>query len=182
MDNQGNIGENIRKVRNKKGFSQQDLAEKCGFSNTTLSAYETGKKIPGLPTLAKIANRLGVNMEQLYYGDEETSFINTAPDEGRKIANAVYFLWKSGVISGKDSILLSSGYGQGAGSPGPYIKISNHYNPIARLLINLNEFESKESTYDDPNAYIEMLLSSIAKEINLEIETENNLKETGRPF
>ena len=45
MNYDDNIGKNIREVRLEKKLSQEELARKCGFSNTTLSAYENSRKI-----------------------------------------------------------------------------------------------------------------------------------------
>ena len=69
------IGENIRDVRQEKKLSQDALAKKCGFSNTTLSSYENSRKIPSLSTIAKIAKNLDVSIERLYYGDDNNAFI-----------------------------------------------------------------------------------------------------------
>ena len=96
MDYTQSIRKNIREVRNEKGLSQQALAEKCGFSNTTLSSYENSKKIPGLVTIATIAQNLGVSIERLYYGDENNAFINSVSDDGRKIVNSVFCYGKNG--------------------------------------------------------------------------------------
>ena len=76
---------NKLKVRNERGLSQEKLAERCNISNTTLSMYENSKKIPSLSTIAKIAKSLGVSIERLYYGDENSSFINSEPDLGKKL-------------------------------------------------------------------------------------------------
>ena len=92
------IGSNIRSVRLEKNLSQEALAQMCGFANTVLSAYENSKKVPRLCTIALIAKKLGVSIERLYYGDDSNSFIVSEPDEGKKIVNAVYFLWESGAI------------------------------------------------------------------------------------
>ena len=48
------IGKNIKEVRTQKELSQEVLAKKCGFSNTTLSSYENSRKIPSLTTIATI--------------------------------------------------------------------------------------------------------------------------------
>ena len=45
------IGRNIREARKNKQWSQSNLSAATGISNTTISAYETGKKEPGLVTL-----------------------------------------------------------------------------------------------------------------------------------
>ena len=40
------IGQRIRKYRKAKGLSQEQLAEKLGVSNKTISKWETGKCMP----------------------------------------------------------------------------------------------------------------------------------------
>ena len=47
MVHKKDIGANIREVRLEKKLSQEKLANACGFANTMLSAYETGKKTAG---------------------------------------------------------------------------------------------------------------------------------------
>ena len=78
------IGANIKAARTQKNWTQQTLAEKSGMTNTQISAYERGKKAPTLDSLATLSSALEVSMDYLYFGDESESFINSAPDEGRR--------------------------------------------------------------------------------------------------
>lgn len=174
MDYTQSIGKNIREVRNEKGLSQQALAEKCGFSNTTLSSYENSKKIPGLVTIATIAQNLGVSIERLYYGDENNAFINSVADDGRKIVNSVFLLWEKRVIFYNDSNPHTMGVNMINRNENvdSIVLLSNHATPVLRLLKSLNEFSLKKDTYTDPDTYLEMLLSSVAAEINQEIAYE----------
>lgn len=57
------IGKNIRSARKNKNWAQTDLARATGMANTVISAYERGKKTPGLETLAIIANALEVSLD-----------------------------------------------------------------------------------------------------------------------
>lgn len=174
MDNyEAMIGKNIKDVRNQRELSQEALATACGFSNTTLSAYENGRKIPNLVTIAKIAKQLNVSIERLYYGDENNAFIISAPDEGKKIVNSVYYLWQTGVISYYENYINGAepyDYGQSKGTKGVYIYLQKFALQIKRLILSLNEFQAKKDTYPDQDKYLEFLLSSVATEINNEIE------------
>lgn len=166
------IGKNIKELRKEKGLSQEKLAKMCGFSNTTLCSYENGRKTPGLVTIANIAKSLGVSIERLYYGDENIAFISSEPDEGRKIVNAVYFLWEAGVINYYEDLYHSPGYtGSDPQKKGPvgFLNIEKYFYQLRRLIMSLNEFKAKKTTYPDPEAYLKMLFSSVAAEIN-----ENN--------
>ena len=66
MTNEINIGENIKKHRNKQGLSQEDFAKKSGVKYTTLTKIESNViKKPSVFVMAKIAKALGVNIEDL---------------------------------------------------------------------------------------------------------------------
>lgn len=178
------IGRNIREVRKKQQLSQEKLAERCGISNSTLSAYERSKKIPNVVTLEKIARVLSVTMERLCFGDESESFIKQVPDEGRKIVNCIYTLWERKVIfycEERVSPTISRGYYDGEEiSQNFSLAIRRFILPIRRLISALEDYGDKKDTFDDPERYLEMLLSSAAREINSEIAKEEAKAEEKR--
>lgn len=171
------IGKNIRDIRLERGLSQEALADKCEFSNTTLSAYENSRKIPNLKTISRIAKQLNVSIERLYYGDENNSFINSEPDDGKKIVNSIYLLWSLGVINYYENyisgISLSKYNYEDIENPrGCFLNITKHTTPIKRFIKSLNEFKHNKSTYPEPEKYLDILKSSIATEINNQIQQE----------
>lgn len=61
-----NIGENIKKYRNKQGLSQEDFAKKSGVKYTTLTKIESNViKKPSVLIMARLAKTLGVSIEKL---------------------------------------------------------------------------------------------------------------------
>ena len=61
-----NIGENIKKYRNKQKLSQEDFAKKSDVKYTTLTKIESNViKKPSVLVMAKIAKTLGVSIEDL---------------------------------------------------------------------------------------------------------------------
>lgn len=60
------FGTNLRKLREKKKFSQMDLAEKSGLDLTTINELESGNRQPMLKTSWKIANALQSKMSDLF--------------------------------------------------------------------------------------------------------------------
>ncbi|OGZ38316.1 MAG: hypothetical protein A3I88_01740 [Candidatus Portnoybacteria bacterium RIFCSPLOWO2_12_FULL_39_9] len=61
-----NIGENIKKHRNKQGLSQEDFAKKSGVKYTTLTKIESNViKKPSVIIMSKLAKALGVSIEDL---------------------------------------------------------------------------------------------------------------------
>ena len=60
------ISENIKKVRNKLGLTQNDLVRKSGVKHTTLTKIENNVVVkPSVQTVAKIAKALGVTIKDL---------------------------------------------------------------------------------------------------------------------
>lgn len=60
-----NFGEKLKTQRLAKGFTQELLAEKIGVKKQTISRYENSEREPNLPTAKKIANALGISLEEL---------------------------------------------------------------------------------------------------------------------
>jgi len=57
---------NLKKLRNKKGWSQERLAREAGISYITLVKIERGNiQNPKLETLMKLAGALGVSIDKL---------------------------------------------------------------------------------------------------------------------
>ena len=56
---------NIKKARVTSELSQKDLAKRLGLSDRTISAYETGRAIPPLPVLTKIASITKKSLSEL---------------------------------------------------------------------------------------------------------------------
>ena len=59
------LGEQIKRCREKRGFTQEQLAEKIGVSIETISSIERGIKMPRLQNFVAIANQLGVSADEL---------------------------------------------------------------------------------------------------------------------
>ena len=73
------IGVRIRKLRLQQGKTIQDVADCCHFSKGLLSKIETGKVVPALATLSKIATELGVKISVLME-DGEVSNVAVTPN------------------------------------------------------------------------------------------------------
>jgi transcriptional regulator with XRE-family HTH domain len=59
------VGDKVRDLRKERGWSQQELAGRAGISMQTVSNLETGRHVPGIATLSKIAGALGVPLPAL---------------------------------------------------------------------------------------------------------------------
>lgn len=59
------LGQNMKRIREKKKMSQGDIARGLQVDRGYISNIENGKKNPTLATIAKIANALGVSPDEL---------------------------------------------------------------------------------------------------------------------
>ena len=64
------IGENIKRIRKEKKLTQKKLGDLCGIDEANIRKYESGRQIPKLSTLGKIATALGVREKELMSGKE----------------------------------------------------------------------------------------------------------------
>ena len=59
----------IKQLREKKGLTQSDLAEKIGVSSKTISKWETAKGLPDITLLQPLAQALGISVIELMNGE-----------------------------------------------------------------------------------------------------------------
>lgn len=67
--NQYVTGTVIRNLREKKGLTQQQLAEKLNVSDKAVSKWETGKGYPDITLLEPIANAFSISVTELISGN-----------------------------------------------------------------------------------------------------------------
>src|SRR5215204_7292427 len=61
-----NIGHNIRRLRDERGWNQTELGFRADTSPSIISLIENGKRNPSTATLAKIAEALSVEVVDLF--------------------------------------------------------------------------------------------------------------------
>ncbi|MDE7083399.1 MAG: helix-turn-helix domain-containing protein [Clostridia bacterium] len=59
------LGKKIKELRIEQKISQRELSENLGFSNQTISFWETGQREPDMDTLVKIAKYFNVSADYL---------------------------------------------------------------------------------------------------------------------
>lgn len=62
------FGERVRKLRQKRKWSQEKLAEESGLDPTYISGIERGKRNLGLENIGKLARALRVDAGKLLKG------------------------------------------------------------------------------------------------------------------
>ena len=68
------LGENLRKFRTEKGFSQESFAEMSQLDRTYISGLERGKRNPSYLIIKRLANVLEIPEQNLFsFGAEYES-------------------------------------------------------------------------------------------------------------
>lgn len=60
------VGMKIKEFRKNKKLTQQDLADLVGVKNSAISNYEQGTRIPKRDFLFRVANALGVSIDEFF--------------------------------------------------------------------------------------------------------------------
>lgn len=68
--NQYVTGAMIKRLREKKGLSQQQLAEKLAVTDKAVSKWETGRGYPDITLIEPLAAALGVSIIELFSGED----------------------------------------------------------------------------------------------------------------
>lgn len=70
----GTFGDNIKRFREAKGMSQDELAKKAGYtSRSTISCIESGKRDCTQKQILALANALGVSPGELLEDNEKSA-------------------------------------------------------------------------------------------------------------
>ena len=64
------VSHSIKKLREEKGMTQDELAEKLNVTRQAVSNWETGKTQPDIETLTRLAEIFDVSVERIIYGSE----------------------------------------------------------------------------------------------------------------
>ena len=70
------FGKVVRTYRHRLGISQEELAARCGLHRTYLGAIERGERNVSLINIERIANGLGVSLEELFIEVQEQNEMN----------------------------------------------------------------------------------------------------------
>lgn len=73
-----NINENLKIIRRKFNFTQEELANLISVTRQTISKWENGESVPSIDEVEKISDKLGIPMDVMVYGskNEISNIIN----------------------------------------------------------------------------------------------------------
>ncbi|MCQ2579395.1 MAG: helix-turn-helix domain-containing protein, partial [Treponemataceae bacterium] len=64
------ILEKITKMRLERGWSEYELAERAGLTQSTISSWYRKNLIPSIPSLQHICDAYGITLSQFFIEDE----------------------------------------------------------------------------------------------------------------
>lgn len=65
MKSEWNIRTGLRECRERRGWTQSELAAKCGLKPSAISHFETGGRVPSAGNLIRLADALDVTLDVL---------------------------------------------------------------------------------------------------------------------
>lgn len=74
------IGERIRALRLDAGMTQEELAQRIGLKKQNISRYENSRVEPNIRTAKRIAEALGVSLEEMAVGVSVSDAPLSSPD------------------------------------------------------------------------------------------------------
>ena len=106
--NQVKIGNLIKELRKEKNYTQEQLAEKLGVSQRTVSRWETGHNLPDLDILMEMADFYDVDLRELLDGERKGDKMDKEIEETvMKVAE--YSNEEKNQLTRKMSVLFSIG-------------------------------------------------------------------------
>ena len=73
MDMRLLVGRNVKRIRAARRLTQEELAERSGFSQQYLSDLERGRRNPTIVSLWELAQALGATPVELIAPDDEAN-------------------------------------------------------------------------------------------------------------
>jgi len=83
------IPKNIKRLRQKAGMTQEQLAENMFVTRQTVSLWENGRTQPDIQTLERLAEAFGVELSEILYG--KPAWLKEADQPKRKYIKRILF-------------------------------------------------------------------------------------------
>lgn len=78
---QKKIGLFLKELRKEKELTQEQLSEKLGVTNRSISRWENGVNMPDLDLVIEIVNYFGISIEEFLDGERRTEMVDKKTEE-----------------------------------------------------------------------------------------------------
>ncbi|MBQ8284637.1 MAG: helix-turn-helix transcriptional regulator [Clostridia bacterium] len=87
------LGGKIKQMRNQKGLTQEELADRCELTKGYISQLENNLNSPSIATLADILVALGSNLGEFFREEKEEKIVFTKDEFIEKNSDGVLWNW-----------------------------------------------------------------------------------------
>ena len=87
------LGGKIKQMRNQKGLTQGELADRCELTKGYISQLENNLNSPSIATLADILVALGSNLSEFFSEEKDEKIVFTKEEFIEKNSDGVLFRW-----------------------------------------------------------------------------------------
>lgn len=98
------VSKNLKKIRTSKNLTQDALAKQLFVTRQTVSGWENGRTQPDIEMLIKIAETLGVDVEELIYGVKKNA--DDSKNQNTKRVLTTIFAIIAAILMGTGLILI----------------------------------------------------------------------------
>lgn len=88
-----NIGKKIKQLRNQKGLTQEELADRCELTKGYISQLENNLNSPSIATLTDILSALGTNLSNFFHEETEEKIVFSKNEFIEKDSDGVLWNW-----------------------------------------------------------------------------------------
>lgn len=87
------LGAKIKQMRNQKGLTQEELADRCELTKGYISQLENNLNSPSIATLTDILSALGSNLSEFFQEETEEKVVFTKNEFFEKDSDGVVWKW-----------------------------------------------------------------------------------------
>ncbi len=87
------LGKKIKRMRNQKGLTQQELADRCELTKGYISQLENDLNSPSIATLTDILAALGSSLSEFFQREEEEKIVFSKSEFIEKNEDGVRWSW-----------------------------------------------------------------------------------------
>lgn len=151
--NMNYFGSNFKRLRNDKGLTQEQMAEKLNTDRTIISKWENGKGEPDLETLISISEYFDVSLDDLAKHEYKMkTLLDEVKSTQEEFSKIISKLEKLDGVSNKSIDELTKETAM------RYIEEGQRFAKEERYQMAVECFE-KAGALDDPNGYYYAMLS-----------------------
>ena len=87
------LGNKIKQMRNQKGLTQEELADRCELTKGYISQLENNLNSPSIATLTDILSALGSNLSEFFREEADEKVVFTKDEFFEKDSEGVLWKW-----------------------------------------------------------------------------------------